>query len=129
MKNRKEVTKMKNVNAKLYAIKYKLLQKLTKSLDKDKEAIKNGAKITFDKFAKIQVVECTRKSYTKEAQAIIDKFAEEKGLEKVETKYLRVDIDNIDNSVEEVADKIINELEDSNDRLIQRVASKVADKK
>lgn len=120
---------MKNVNAKLYAIKYKLLQKLTKSLDKDKEAIKNGAKITFDKFAKIQVVECTRKSYTKEAQEIIDKFAEEKGLEKVETKYLRVDIDNIDNSIEEVADKIINELEDSNDKLIQRVASKVADKK
>ncbi len=117
---------MKTVNAKLFAIKYKLLQKLTKSLEKDKEAIKNNAKITFQEFAKIQIVECTRKSYTKEAQQLIDKFAEENGLEKVETKYLRVDIDNINQSAEDTANKILEELEDSNDRLIKRVANKVA---
>ena len=117
---------MKTVNAKLFAIKYKLLQKLTKSLEKDKEAIKNNAKITFQEFAKIQIVECTRKSYTKEAQQLIDKFAEENGLEKVETKYLRVDIDNINQSAEDTANRILEELEDSNDRLIKRVASKVA---
>ena len=120
---------MKIVNAKLYAIKYKLKKMLENSLTKDNEAIKNGAKITFQDYAKIQIVECTRKSYTKEAQEIIDKFAEEKGLEKQETKYLRIDIDNIDKTAEETAEKIFATLEDSNDKDIKRVASKVANNK
>ncbi len=119
---------MKMVNAKLFAIKYKLLQMLTKSLDSDKDAIKEGAKITFNDFANIKVVECTKKSYTKEAQAMLDKYAKENGLEKVETKYLRVEIDHIDTIAEETANKILLELEDSNDKLIKRVASKVASK-
>lgn len=120
---------MKTVNAKLYAIKYKLAKLLKASIDKDNEALKEGAKITFDKFAKIQLVECTRKSYSKEAQEIIDKFAQEKGLVKVETKYIRVDVDNIDKTAEETAEKIIKELEESEDKNIKRVASKVANKK
>ncbi len=120
---------MKMVNAKLFAIKYKLLQMLTKSLDSDKDAIKEGAKITFNDFAKIKVVECSKKSYSKEAQKMIDKFAEEHKLEKIETKYLRVEIDNISIEAEEKAKEILEELEESNDKLIKRVASKVASKK
>lgn len=120
---------MKVVNAKLYAIKYKLKKMLENSLTKDNEAIKNGAKITFQDYAKIQVIECTRKSYTKEAQEIIDKFAEENGLEKQETKYLRIDVDNIDKTADEIAEKMLTTLEDSNDNTIKRVASKVASRK
>ena len=71
---------MKIVNAKLYAIKYKLKKMLENSLTKDNEAIKNGAKITFQDYAKIQIVECTRKSYTKEAQEIIDNLQKKKDL-------------------------------------------------
>ena len=120
---------MKNVNAKLYAIKYKLKKMLEDSLTKDNEAIKNGAKITQQDYAKIQIVECTKKVYTKEAQEMIEKFAEEKGLEKQEKKYLRIDVDKIDKTAEETAEKIFTILEDSNDKDIKRVASKVASKK
>lgn len=117
---------MKTVNAKLYAIKYKLKKILEASINKDNEAIKNGAKITFSNYAKIQAIQCTRKSYTKEAQKLIDKFAEENHLEKVETNFIRIDIDNIDVTATQTAEKIFKTLEDNNDKTISRVASKVA---
>ena len=120
---------MKIVNAKLFALKYKLLKKLTESLEKDKEAIKENAKITFDKYAKIQIVECTRKSYSKEVQQELEEYAKSKGYEKQETKYLRIDIDNIPTEVDAKVDEILTMLEDSNDKDIKRVASKVANKK
>ena len=120
---------MKIVNAKLFALKYKLLKKLTESLEKDKEAIKENAKITFDKYAKIQVVECTKKSYSKDVQKELEEYAKSKGYEKQETKYLRIDIDNIPTEVDAKVDEILTMLEDSNDKDIKRVASKVANKK
>jgi len=123
------VIKMKTINAKLFALKYKLLKKLNASLEKDKEAIKENAKITFDKYAKIQIIECTKKSYSKEDQEKLDKFAQENGIVKQETKYLRIDIDNIATEIDEKVDEILEYLEDNNDKLIKKVASKVADRK
>ena len=120
---------MKTVNAKLFAIIYTLIRVLTKKLDEMKKSIIEGADITFKDFADIKVVECTKKAYSKEAQEMLDKYAKENGLEKVETKYLRVEIDHIDTIAEETANKVIAELEDSNDKLIKRVATKVANKK
>ena len=117
---------MKIVNAKLFVLKYKLLKKLNASLEKDKEAIKEGAKITFENYAKIQIVECTKKSYSKEIQKELEEYAKSKGYEKQETKYLRIDIDNIPNEIDTKVDEILTTLEDSNDKMIKKVASKVA---
>lgn len=120
---------MKIVNAKLFALKYKLLKKLNASLEKDKEAIKEGAKITFENYAKIQLVECTRKTYSKEIQEKLEEYAKSKGYEKQETKYLRIDIDGIPGEIDTKVDEILATLEDSNDKMIKKVASKVANKK
>lgn len=117
---------MKTVNAKIFAIKYKLAKMLNASLEKDKNAIKEGAKITFENYCKIQIVECTKKSYTKEQQEIIDKFAKENGLEKQETKYIRIDIDKIPTEVDDKVNEIINTLENDNDKVITKVANTVA---
>lgn len=117
---------MKNINAKLFALKYKLLKKLNASIENDKNAIKNGAKITFENYCKIQIVECSKKSYSKEDQEKLDKFAQENGITKQETKYLRIDIDNVPTEIDDKVDNIFTMLEDSNDKDIKRVASKVA---
>lgn len=116
---------MKTVNALLYAVKYLLKKKLSASLEKDNEAIKNGAEITFSKYANIHVVECTRKDFSKEDKEVLEKYAEKKGMTKQETTYLRVDVDNIDPQVEGKVNAILEELEDSNDKTTRRVASKV----
>lgn len=120
---------MKNVNVKLFALKYKLIQKLTKSLENDKEAIKNGAKLTMEKYANVKQVECTRKAYSKEAQEKLDKFAQENGIEKQETKYIRIEIDNISIEIDKEVDKVIETLENTNDKTMQKVASKVKNTK
>jgi len=117
---------MKSVNARLYALKYLLKNMLDKSIKDDNEAIKNGAKITFDKYAKIKAVKCTKKSYTKEAQELLDKYARENGLEKVETEYIRIEIDNIDTSIKTLANETIETLENDDNNIVKRVASKVA---
>lgn len=116
---------MKTVNAKWLAFKYKLAKKLNASIENDKNAIKEGAKITFEDYCKIQKVECIRKSYTKEQQAILDKYAEEKGFEKQETKYIRIDIDNIPNETDTQVEQAFNTLENSNNILIAKVANRV----
>lgn len=117
---------MVKVNAKLFALKYKLLKKLNASIEKDKEAIKNGAEITFKDYCKIQLVECQRASYTKEAQKMLDEYAQEIGLAKAVTTYTRIDIDNIPTEIDDKVEQIFTTLEDSNDKDIKRVASKVA---
>ena len=117
---------MKNVNAKWLAFKYKLAKKLNASIEEDKNAIKNGAKITFEKYCKIQKVECQRASYTKEQQAILDEIAKEKGFEKQITNYIRIDIDNIPEETDKQVEQVFNTLENSNNVVIAKVASKVA---
>ena len=120
---------MKTINVKLFAIIYTLNKHLTKKLDEMKKAIAEGANLTFKDYADIKIVECTRKSYTKEQQEAIDEFARKQGFEKQEVKYTRIEIDHINSTVAETVEKVINELEDSNDKIIKKVASKVANKK
>jgi hypothetical protein len=117
---------MKTINAKLFALKYKLIKRLNASLEKDKNAIKEGAKITFKNYCKIQIVECSKKSYSKEVQQELEEYAKSKGYEKQETKYLRIDVDNIPTEVDNKVTEIFNTLEHDNDQDIKRVASKVA---
>lgn len=120
---------MKKVNAKLFALKYKLLKKLNASLEKDKNAIKEGAEITFKDYCKIQIIECNKASYTKEQQKILDEYAQEIGIAKAVTTYTRIDIDNIPTEIDDKVDEIFTTLEDSNDKDIKRVASKIANTK
>lgn len=118
---------MKNVNAKLFALKYKLLKKLDASIEKDKKAIKEGANITFKYYCKIQLVECTRTSLDKtKVEELCNKFEVDVTTLEKTTSYLRIDIDNIPTEVDNKVDEIFTTLEDSNDRDIKRVASKVA---
>lgn len=119
---------MAKVNAKLFALKYKLLKKLTDSLNKDKELIKEGAEITFKNYCKIQIVECTKASYSKEDQKKLDEYAKANLISKQITHFKRIDIDNIPIEVDSQVDEIFNTLENSQNKTIQKVASKVANK-
>jgi len=116
---------MKSVNVKLFAILYKLDKIITKKLDEMKKAIIEGAETTFKDYATIKVVDCTRASYDKEAQKLIDKFAEENCIAKTVTHYKRVEIDGISIEVDNAVDNIINTLEDSNNAMTKKVASKI----
>lgn len=120
---------MKTVNAKIFALKYKLLKKLTDSLNKDKDLIKEGAEITFKDYCNIKMVDCTKTSYSKEAQAKLDAYAKANLITKQITHYKRIDIDNIPVEVDNKVDEIFNILEDSQDKDIKRVASKIANKR
>ena len=115
----------KTVNAKIFALKYKLLKKLTDSLNKDKDLIKEGARITFNDYCKIQLIDCTRTSYSKEDQAKLDEYAQKNLISKQIIHYKRVDIDNIPIEVDDKVDNIFNILENTQDKEIQRVASKL----
>lgn len=120
---------MQKVNAKLFALKYKLLKVLTNSIEKDKKALKDGAEITYKDYCEIKLVECTRTSYSKEDQAKLDEYAAKNLISKQVTHYTRIDIDNVPQEVDTKVDEIFNTLEDSNDKVIARVASKVASTK
>lgn len=117
---------MQKVNAKIFALKYKLLKVLTNSIEKDKKALKDGAEISFKDYAKIQLIDCTRTSYSKEDQAKLDEYAAKHLISKQVTHYTRIDIDNIPQEVDDKVNEILNTLEDSNDKVIVKVASKVA---
>ena len=120
---------MKKVNAKIFALKYKLLKRLTDSLNKDKDLIKEGAEITFKNYCKIQIVECTKASYSKEDQKKLDEYAKANLISKQITHYKRIDIDNIPIEIDQKVNDIFNILENTQDKEIKRVASKVANKR
>ena len=120
---------MQKVNAKIFALKYKLLKVLTNSIEKDKKALKDGAEITYKDYCEIKLVECTRTSYSKEDQAKLDEYAAKHLISKQVTHYTRIDIDNVPQEVDTKVDEIFNTLEDSNDKVIAKVASKVASTK
>ena len=113
----------KSVNIKLFATVYKLNKKLDALLTAMKKDIVAGANQTYASFAEVKVVECTKRSWSKEAQALADEYLTSLGYEKQETKYNRVDIDNINEVADAEVDAIINTLEASNDKLIARVAA------
>ena len=116
---------MKKVNAKIFAIKYKLLKRLTDSLNKDKDLIKEGAEITFKNYCNIKMVDCAKASYSKEAQAKLDEYAKANLISKQITHYKRIEIDNIPVEVDDKVDNIFNTLENTQDKEIRRVASKI----
>ena len=120
---------MKKVNAKIFALKYKLLKRLTDSLNKDKDLIKEGAEITFKDYCNIKMVDCIKTSYSKEAQAKLDEYAKANLISKQITRYKRIEIDNIPIEVDEKVDNIFNILENTQDKEIKRVASKIANKR
>lgn len=118
---------MKTVNLKVFAFKYWLAKKLNASLEKDKQAIKEDAKISFASFCNIQLIECTRKTLDRSQ---VEKLAKDNGvdmstLEKV-TTYTRIDIDNIPTEVDTKVNEMLATLENSNDNIVKKVASKVA---
>ena len=121
---------MAKVNAKIFALKYKLMKKLETSLNKDKELIKEGAEITFKNYCKIQIVECTKASYSKEDQKKLDEYAKANLISKQITHYKRIDIDNIPIEVDEKVDNIFNTIEqETNDKETKKVASKLQNTK
>ena len=121
---------MAKVNAKIFALKYKLMKKLETSLNKDKELIKEGAEITFKNYCKIQIVECTKASYSKDDQKKLDEYAQKNLISKQITHYKRIDIDNIPIEVDEKVDNIFNTIEqETNDKDVKRVASKLQNTK
>lgn len=117
---------MKKVNAKIFALKYKLLKVLTNSIEKDKNAIKEGAEITYKDYAKIKLVDCVRTSYSKEDQKKLDEYASKMLISKQVTHYTRIDIDNIPTEVDDKVNEILDTLENNNDKVIAKAASKVA---
>lgn len=117
---------MQKVNAKIFALKYKLLKVLTNSIEKDKNAIKEGAEITYKDYAKIQLIDCVRTSYSKEDQKKLDEYASKMLISKQVTHYTRIDIDNIPTEVDDKVNEILDTLENNNDKVIAKAASKVA---
>lgn len=119
---------MKKVNAKLFALKHALIKVLTKSLEVDKNAIKEGAEITFKDYCKIQIVECTKETLDKsKVKAICEKYGIDINTLMTKTSYKRIDVDFVPvdtlNEVNDVLDTLEKYTEDKNTK---RVASKVA---
>jgi len=118
---------MKTINAKVLTFKYWLAKKLSKSLENDKNAIKNGAKITFNDYCKIQIVECTKTSFDKDKIEMLAKRCKiDISSLKSTTNYLRIDIDNIPTEVDDKVNQVLDTIEDENDRVITKAASSVA---
>ena len=116
---------MKTVNAKIFALKYRLMKKLETSLNKDKDLIKEGAEITFKNYCNIKIIDCTKTSYSKEDQVKLDEYAKANLISKQITHFKRIEIDNIPIEVDDKVDNIFNILENTQDKEIQRVASKL----
>lgn len=119
---------MKTISARVFALKYKLLKVITNSLEKDKKAIKEGANITFKDYCNIQQVECTRTTLDKtKVQEICNKYGIDITTLENTTNYIRIDIDNVPTEIDDKVNDILNILENiSNDKIIAKVASKVA---
>lgn len=115
------------INAKLFALKYKLVERLAKSLENDKSAIKGGAKLTFDKYCRIKVVDCNRSTLNKSKLVdLCNKYGVDINTLYTQTRYQRVDIDGIPSSVDNKVDEIFHSLlETSNDNYVVKLASKV----
>lgn len=119
----------KTVNAKLYALKHTLYKRLEKSLDNDKNLIKEGAKLTFKDYCKIQLVPCTKTTLDKnKVKELCDKVGIDISTLEKHTDYYRIDIDNIPEETNIRVENIINNLETDNDRIIARAASAIKEK-
>lgn len=116
---------MQKISLKLYATIYKLDKALQKQLNKMKEQILAGAEFTHKDIANLKIVECQRADYDKEDKVKLDKIAAEQGIVKKITHYKRIDIDNISMDIDTDVDNIINTLNNSETKAVQRLANKL----
>ena len=120
---------MAKVNAKILALKYKLFKRLKDSLEKDKDAIKSGAEITFKDYCKIQVVDCEKSTLDEtKVQVLCNEYGIDIATLKKTTHYKRLDIKNVPTEVDNKVQDIFNTLEDSNDKVIAKTANIMVNK-
>ena len=115
---------MAKVNAKVFALKHTLFKMLKDSLENDKDAIKNGAEITPKDYCKIQVVDCEKPMLDEaKVQALCNEYGIDIATLKKTTHYKRVDVKNVPTKINDKVKDIFNMLEDSNDKVISKVAN------
>ena len=120
---------MARVNTKILALKYKLFKRLKDSLEKDKDAIKSGAEITFKDYCKIDIVDCKKSTLDEtKVQELCDKYGIDIATLKKTTHYKRLDIKNIPTEVNHKVEDIFNILQDSNDKIITKTANIMVNK-
>lgn len=120
---------MARVNAKILALKYKLFKRLKDSLEKDKDAIKSGAEITFKDYCKIQVIDCEKSTLDEaKVQVLCNEYGIDIATLKKTTHYKRLDIKNVPTEVDNKVQDIFNTLEDSNDKVIAKTANIMVNK-
>ena len=120
---------MTKVNAKILALKYKLFKRLKDSLEKDKDAIKSGAEITFKDYCKIQVIDCEKSTLDEtKVQVLCNEYGIDIATLKKTTHYKRLDIKNVPTEVDNKVQDIFNTLEDSNDKVIAKTANIMVNK-
>ena len=120
---------MARVNAKILTLKHELFKRLKDSLEKDKNAIKSGAEITFKDYCKIQVVDCEKSTLDEtKVQALCNKYGIDIATLKKTTHYKRLDIKNVPTEVNDKVEDIFNILQDSNDKIITKTANIMVNK-
>ena len=120
---------MARVNAKILTLKHELFKRLKDSLEKDKEAIKNGAEITFKDYCKIDIVDCKKSTLDEtKVQALCNEYGIDIETLKKTTHYKRLDIKNVPTEVNDKVEDIFNMLQDSNDKVITKTASIMVNK-
>ena len=120
---------MARVNAKILALKHALFKRLKDSLEKDKDAIKNGAEIAFKDYCKINIVDCEKSTLDEtKVQELCDKYGIDIATLKKTTHYKRLDIKNVPTEVNDKVEDIFNMLKDSNDKVITKTANIIANK-
>lgn len=114
----------KTVNAKLYALKHTLYKRLEKSLENDKNSLKEGAKLTCSKYCTITLSARTKTTLDRnKVEALCSKIGIDISTLENHTNFYRVDINNIPEETNIRVENIINSLETDNDRIIARAAS------
>ena len=120
---------MARVNAKILTLKYKLFKRLKDSLEKDKDAIKSGAEITFKDYCKIDIVDCKKSTLDEtKVQALCNEYGIDIATLKKTTHYKRLDIKNVPTEIDNKVQDIFNMLQDSNDKVITKTASIMVNK-
>lgn len=120
---------MARVNAKILTLKHELFKRLKDSLEKDKEAIKNGAEIAYKDYCKIDIVDCKKPTLDEtKVQALCNEYGIDIETLKKTTHYKRVDIKNVPTEVDNKVEDIFNMLKDSNDKVITKTANIIVNK-
>lgn len=109
---------MKQVNAISFAFRYIIAKALNDSLERDKKAIKEGAKITNNAFCKITIGTYSKKVWSKEATEKADNILESLGYEKQEVINTRINVGNISNNIDNFAQKTLKLLDKKENKLI-----------